>query len=198
MRKTMSILTALAMMLATGGCNNGFRSRQSDAEMRASTPEGADATYLLDATVRGGETNEGPSAVQSALVWSEKYAQAAEKLVRLQQVNQALEGNNRKLLAQIAKLQIDDQTSKKELNEANAMLIELREELTKWKANVLGFREEIQTAQQAQLEALQKVLKLLGGELPEPTTRPAAAKTEKTTQAPASGEAKETASASGK
>lgn len=197
MRKTMSILTALAMMLAAGGCANGFKSRQSDTEIGASTPEGGDATYLLDATVRG-ETNEGPSAVQSALVWSEKYAQAAEKLVRLQQVNQALEENNRKLLARIAKLQIDDQTSKKELNEANAMLIELREELTKWKANVLGFRQEIQTAQQAQLEALQKVLKLLGGEVPEPTTRPAAAKTEKTTQAPASGEAKETASASDK
>lgn len=78
------------------------------------------------------------------------------------------------------------------------MLIELRGELTKWKSNVLGFRQEIQTAQQAQLEALQKVLRLLGGEVPEPTTRPAAAKPDTTTQAPASGAAKETASASAK
>ena len=197
MPKTMSILTALAMMLAIAGCDSALRPQRS-AEVRASAPEDADASYLVDTTVRGDENTGGPSAVQSALAWSDKYAQAAEKLVRLQQANQALEGKNRQLLAQIAKSQIDTETSRKELNEANAMLIELRGELTKWKSNVLGFRQEIQTAQQAQLEALQKVLRLLGGEVPEPTTRPAAAKPDMTTQAPASGAAKETASASTK
>jgi len=197
MSKTMSILTALAMMLAIAGCDSALKSQQS-AQVKASTSEDADASYLVDTTVRGDEYTEGPSAVQSALVWSDKYAQAAEKLVRLQQANQALEGKNRQLLAQIAKSQIDAETFRKELNEANTMLIELRGELTKWKSNVLGFRQEIQTAPQAQWEALQKGLRLLGGEVPEPTTRPAAAKPDTTTQAPASGAAKETASASTK
>ena len=40
-------------------------------------------------------------------------------------------------------------------------------ELTNWKTNVLGFREEIRSAEQAQLDALHRVLKLLGGELDE-------------------------------
>ena len=197
MPKAISILTALATLLAIAGCDGAFRP-QPPAEVKTPAVEEADASYLVDTTVRGDEDTEGPSAVQSALAWSDKYAQAAEKLVRLQQANQALEEKNRQLLAQIAKSQIDVETSKKELNEANAMLIELRGELTKWKSNVLGFRQEIQTAQQAQLEALQKVLRLLGGEVPEPTTRPAAAKPATTTQAPASGAAKETASASTK
>lgn len=197
MPKTMSILTALAMMLAIAGCDSAFKSQPS-AGVKASTTEEADASYLVDTTVRGDENTGGPSAVQSALAWSDKYAQAAEKLVRLQQANQALEEKNRQLLAQIAKSQIDVETSRKEIDEANTMLIELRGELTKWKSNVLGFRQEIQTAQQAQLEALQKVLRLLGGEVPEPTTRPAAAKPDTTTQAPASGAAKETTSASTK
>lgn len=197
MPKTMSILAALAVMLAIAGCDSAFKSQQS-GEVKASATEEPDAGYLVDTAVRGDENTEGPSAVQSALVWSDKYAQAAEKLVRLQQVNQALEQKNRQLLAQIARSQIDIETARKELNEANAMLIELRGELTKWKSNVLGFRQEIQTAQQAQLEALQKVLRLLGGEVPEPTTRPAAAQPDTTAQAPASGAAKETASASAK
>ena len=46
------------------------------------------------------------------------------------------------------------------------MLIEMKGELVSWKANVLGFRQEMQQAQAAQLLALGRVLKLLGGEAP--------------------------------
>jgi hypothetical protein len=37
-------------------------------------------------------------------------------------------------------------------------------ELNNWKTDVIGFREEIRAADRAQLEALLKILKVLGGE----------------------------------
>ncbi|MFB0524723.1 MAG: hypothetical protein ACETVZ_04235, partial [Phycisphaerae bacterium] len=41
----------------------------------------------------------------------------------------------------------------------------MRIELNNWKANVLGFRDERREAEIAQLEALLKILKILGGEV---------------------------------
>ena len=60
------------------------------------------------------------------------------------------------------KLQLGQAES--ELGDANAMLLELRDELNKWKSNVLGFREEMLQAQTAQIEAMHKILVLIGGE----------------------------------
>jgi hypothetical protein len=44
-------------------------------------------------------------------------------------------------------------------------LIEMLSELNNWKNNILGFRGEMREAAKAQLEALLKVLEVLGGEM---------------------------------
>jgi uncharacterized protein YeaO (DUF488 family) len=54
--------------------------------------------------------------------------------------------------------------TEKELAEANEFLQQMHVELNKWKSDVLGFREEMRQAQQAQLEALAKILRVLGAE----------------------------------
>ena len=139
----------------------------------APPPAQAEADYLAKTALEGGDEKGADNAVDSALAWSEKYAQAVERLLTAQQQNRQLHEQNRQATAEVAKLQAELAQSRKELTDANAMLIEMRGALENWKRDVLGFRGEIRAAQGAQLEALSKVLKLLGGEVPEPTTRPA-------------------------
>jgi chromosome segregation ATPase len=136
-------------------------------------PGQGDATYLPQTALADETQAEPETAVESALAWSEKYSKAVEKLLQAQQENRDLLETNKQLLGQQTKLQTELTQTKRELGDANAMLLELRGELEKWKKDILGFRREIRTSQEAQLEALAKVLKLLGGEVPAPTTRPA-------------------------
>jgi len=127
---------------------------------------GEQARYLSQMAIRDETTRPSPSGVDVALEWSNKYAQASEKVVELTAKNQELANQNRQLGGQIARLEIELENTRKELSDANTMLIEVRGELEKWKANVLGFRQEMRQAQQVQLEALAKILKLLDGEMP--------------------------------
>jgi hypothetical protein len=62
-------------------------------------------------------------------------------------------------------LQKQLQQTQKELNEANEIMISMRAELNKWKQDVLGFRDEMRSAEKAQLEALLKIMKVLGGDV---------------------------------
>jgi hypothetical protein len=65
------------------------------------------------------------------------------------------------------------QQAHKELAEANSLLIDMRVELNNWKADILGFRNEMRNAETAQLETLLRILKVLGGQV---TTESARAK----------------------
>ena len=125
-----------------------------------------EADYLSVAAVRPAEEPQGPTAVESALVWSEKYSQTVEKLVRLQQENRQLSEQTRQAIGENGKLKKELDQYQKELGEANEMLLEMKTELERWQSDVLGFREEMRKAQEAQLIALRKVLELLGGEAP--------------------------------
>ena len=57
------------------------------------------------------------------------------------------------------------QQTQKELTEANDLLIKMRIELNTWKMDVLSFRDEMRQAEEAELEALLKILRLLGGQV---------------------------------
>ena len=50
------------------------------------------------------------------------------------------------------------------MTEANEFLGQMHLELNKWKTDVLGFRQEMRHAQQVQIEALGKILRVLGAE----------------------------------
>jgi predicted nucleic acid-binding Zn-ribbon protein len=83
----------------------------------------------------------------------------------LRQENQKLIAENRRFRDRIAVLEPELRQAKKELDEANDFLIEMRIELNNWKADILGFRDEIRNADKAQLEALLRILEVLGGEV---------------------------------
>ena len=106
---------------------------------------------------------EGRTAVESAIELSEKYARLSDQNAALRQENQRMGSDNESLRQQVASLETRLKQTQKELGEANDLLIEMLTELNNWKSNILGFRGEMRQAAQAQLEALLKVLEILGG-----------------------------------
>lgn len=62
----------------------------------------------------------------------------------------------------------------------------MQKELTNWKSDVLGFRDEMRKAQKAQIDALTHIVTLLGGETAPPSAADAitAKSAESTTNEP--------------
>ena len=71
---------------------------------------------------------------------------------------------NTHLKKEVGELRSQLAQARKELEEANEFLQKMHVELNQWKADVLGFREELRKAQVAQLQALGKILRILGAE----------------------------------
>jgi chromosome segregation ATPase len=107
---------------------------------------------------------KGRTAVESAIELSEKYARLSDQTIALREENQRLVTENESLLQQITTLEARLRQTQKELGEANDLLIDMLTELNNWKTSILGFRGEMREAAKAQLEALLKVLEILGGE----------------------------------
>lgn len=169
-------LAAGAALLA--GCALGQPSGPPAAAERKEPPR--EAEYLAKVAVKADERTEGETAVKSALEWARKYAEKCDEIERVNRDNQKLLQDSSATTKKAAKLETDLAQAQRELQEANAMLLELRKELGDWKRDVLGYREEMRAAQKAQLDALTKVLRLLGGEAPTaaapaPASRPAPA-----------------------
>jgi len=116
---------------------------------------------------------EPAGAVEDALAWSKKYEELLAKNETITESNHALLTENSNLKQKLEKLQTELDSTRAELEDANRFLQELHQELTRWKMDVLGFREEMRSAQAAQLQALAKILQILGAEPmppPVPTT----------------------------
>lgn len=107
----------------------------------------------------------GKTAIDSAVELSKQNTKLFEQMTGLQQKNLELTAENRQLKDRITVLEPDLQQVRKELNEANDLLIDMTTELNNWKMQILGFQGEMRDADKAQLEALLKILKVLGGEV---------------------------------
>lgn len=109
-----------------------------------------------------------PGAVESALMWSRKYDELLNKTESFMDKNSSLIKENSELKHQLSQLQLEMEQTEKELEGANAFLQEMQLELNHWKNDVLGFRDEMRRAESTQLEALGRILKILGAEMVEP------------------------------
>jgi chromosome segregation ATPase len=96
---------------------------------------------------------------------SGEYARLTQEAAQLRQQNEDFIAKNRQLNEQVVSLDAQLQQTQKELAEANNLLIEMRVELNNWKADILGFRDEMRNAETAQLETLLRILKVLGGQV---------------------------------
>ncbi len=112
--------------------------------------------------------SQSPTAVESAIALSDKYAKLSEEAAALRQNKQTIETENQKLATDLKTCRAQSEQTQKELAQANDLLLQTRLELNNWKNDVLGFRGEMRDAEKAQLETLYKILKLMGGEVNQP------------------------------
>ncbi len=170
--RTLTIITVMLITAAIlGGClgfnTPGMETSRNTAP--ASEPQQAgESEYLSKAAVQG-DKNAG-SAVESALVWSEKYSEAVDRLTAMQNECAKLKDQVQKQELELVELRAQMKQQERELSDANSELIAARQDITKWKKDVLGFREEMRKAQQLELESIARILKLLGAEAPEIST----------------------------
>ena len=108
---------------------------------------------------------EGPTVVESAMKLSGEYARLTREAAVLRQQNEDFIAQNRQLNEQTVSLDTQLKQAQKELAEANDLLIGIRVELNNWKADILGFRNEMRNAETAQLETLLRILNVLGGQV---------------------------------
>lgn len=169
-------IVAFLAIVALAGCSDWTGSTKKVEPVPAATMPAhgtGSATYMTKSSVKPDAEGASENAVDTALQWAQKYSEAADKLVKLQQENRDLADKQQKLADQNTRMQADLASAQAQLKEANSMMMDMRTELEKWKSSVLGFRQEMRDAQQAQLVALARIMKLLGGE--PLTTMPASA-----------------------
>jgi chromosome segregation ATPase len=151
----------LALIFIPQGCSTVQNSKKDDDQT------GFSEMLRNDSVARRFEesSTQKPTAVDSAIELSEKYVALTDEASLLRQQNKDLITRNQLFEDQVAALEKQLKQTQKELAEANEILIEMRVELNNWKSDVLGFREEMRDAETAQLEALLKILQVLGGEI---------------------------------
>lgn len=160
--QTMLVVSLFSGVCLVSGCTDGAKPlegvlKPGDASQKTSQSA---ARQFQDTSP------DGPTALESAIELSKKYAVLSEEMSALKLANQNLTAENRRHVQQAAVMEKELAQAQKELSEANDLLIEMRIELNNWKADVLGFRDEIRQANTAQLEALMKILTVLGGNVP--------------------------------
>ena len=166
-KKIISLVILLVLIFLLPGCS--------------STQKPADLAVNSDAVERQQNNSianrfqepapEGPTVVESAMKLSGDYARLSQEATLLRQQNEDLIAKNRRLNEQAVSLDTQLQQTQKELTEANSLLIEMRVELNNWKADILGFRNEMRNAETAQLETLLRILKVLGGQVTSESAR---------------------------
>ncbi len=137
----------------------------SDSTARLSSPK-SEKQQMDSVAKRFQESaSQQSTVVESAMELSKEHAKLSEEAAVLRQENKDLTARNQQLNDQVVTLEAQLQQTQRELSEANDLLITMRIELNNWKTDILGFRDEIRDAETAQLEALLKILKVLGGEV---------------------------------
>ena len=130
------------------------------------------------------------TAVQNAVLWAQKYEELSVRNNELRDQNNKLYLENQRLQRETDTLNTQLEATKKELTEANDFLQQMHLELGQWKSDVLGFRDEIRTSQKAQVQALNKILSVLGAEPVQTPKLPADAPAGETTHTEAKDESK--------
>jgi chromosome segregation ATPase len=151
-KTTITIMISSVLMLPFVGCyrTSGF-SQSWQSQAGAGRPNALESPRT--------------TAVDSAIELSDRYAKLSDEASGLRLQNQNLEAENQHLKADLKTTQDRLEKAQKELSEVNNLLVEMRVELNNWKTDVLGFRGEMREAEKAQLEALVKILKMLGAEI---------------------------------
>ena len=168
--KKISFILAASLLLLLSGCLSSEQQAgliQPDSSLHGSpgTPGSVDPQSGSIVKRFQDAAPQSRTAVDSAIELLEKHAELSRQAAELDRANQGLIAVNNQLKAQVTSLEGELKQAQKELTEANDLLIEMRVELNNWKTSILGFRDEMRQAETAQLEALLRILRVLGGEV---------------------------------
>ncbi|MEN6309379.1 MAG: hypothetical protein ABFD91_16655 [Anaerohalosphaeraceae bacterium] len=108
------------------------------------------------------QTQTDPSQLMA--MWAQRYEESSRQNEKLRENSSNLVLENARLMQENEKLKLELQECRRDIEQSNTLLEQAHVELSKWKADVLGFRDEIRQAQTAQLSALTKILRVLGAE----------------------------------
>ncbi len=164
-KKIFTFLVLLALTLLSVGCLSVLEPDRAVLKPASTEHDSTSMSKRFQAPPKG------QTAVDSAIELAKEHAKLSEKVTALRQKNQDLIIENSQLKDRIVALEPELKQTQKELSEANDLLIEMRIELNNWKANILGFRDEMRDADKAQLQALLKILTALGGEIETETSQ---------------------------
>lgn len=156
-----SLLLVIVMLILTG-CTV-----LEEPINMSSMPPAMNSTNNSNMT-NGSSASAAQRSVDAALMWSEKYEKLITEFETVKKKNESYHLNNVKLQEEITKKDKELALTRKELDEANEILLSMRLELSQWKKDVLGFREEMRNSQKALLAASAKILRELGAEIRDP------------------------------
>ena len=160
-KKIFFILTISVLILASAGCKE--RLKKNNGSLKTETAAKKDGNFDRKKFVSTPQQSQ--TAIDSAIELAKKCEVYSSEILDLRKQNSLLADENTKLKEKLKILEPELKQTKKELNEANDLLVEMRLELNNWKMNILGYRDEMRNANKAQLQALLKILTILGGEV---------------------------------
>ncbi len=162
-RKTILLLISLMPIFLLSNCVSV--QKPLELALRSDSTEKQQSASVAKRFQESASQVQNPSVVASAMELSKKHAILSEEAAVLRQQNKDLIVQKQQLEDQVVALEAQLLQTQKELTEANDLLFTMRIELNSWKVDILGFRDEMREAETAQLEALLKILKALGGEV---------------------------------
>lgn len=166
-KKTILYLTLSALIFLLAGCS----ALEEPIEVTLE-PRPVEQPYNAPATNRFQQTSlKDPTAVERAIELARKYVRLTGEMAAMRQKKQNLIAENTTLKNHLAESESHLQQTQNELTQANELLREMVIELNNWKVNVLGFQNEIRQTDKAQMEALLKILNVLGGEVKTQSTQ---------------------------
>lgn len=167
------LIVLLAGLACLAGCQTTASTQDSSAapapapvQSAQSQPEAPPAEPQLPAAVPAPEPVR-KTAVEQAIQWSQLYADALGKLAGKDRQISDLREEKAEIEADRDVLSRRVKQAEQELADANDLLVKMDANLEEWRESVLGFREEMRISEAAQMEALQKILSLLGAEVTE-------------------------------
>ncbi len=129
-------------------------------------PQTTSQTVLQPETIKMGEEGSYRIDTQEPMTLVQKAKQLSDKCEKIEQeLMQELE-RNQKLLDENTVLKRENGELMKELKQTNDLLVNMRIEFDGWKTEAIQFRKEIRYIEKAQLEAIYRILKQLGGKEP--------------------------------
>ena len=166
-KKYIILISTLSLVLTIAGCTESLKSSKNKKSANIKKQSDLQSEKNAKKYIDSGTNSE--TIVESAIELSEKYSKLLEEATNLKIQNKQLSQQNDQYKQKTEKLQAELDKTRQELQQANDLLIEMKLELNNWKADILGFRDEMKQAQQAQIEALYKILTILGAQ---PQTQP--------------------------